>query len=66
MSVKAEYIDGMFRPLEKVPDAVPGKAYTVFSEDELRGLDENFLWLNAAETSFGFWDNEEDTVYDNL
>jgi len=23
-------------------------------------------WLKAAESSFEFWDNEEDTVYDQL
>ena len=66
MSVKAEYVNGIFRPLEKVPDAIPGKVYRVFSEAELRSLTENFTWLKAAEKSFEFWNNEEDAVYDNL
>ena len=66
MSVKAEYCDGMFRPLEKVPDAVPGKVYRVFSEEELRSLSDNLVWLKAAEKSFEFWNNEEDAAYDNL
>lgn len=56
----------MFKPMEKVRDAVPGKAYTVFSEEEPQSLTENFSWLKAAEKSFGFWNNEEDAVYDNL
>jgi len=66
MSVKAEYIDGVFRPMEKVSDAAPGKVYRVFSEEELRSLTENSAWLKVAEESFRFWDNEEDAVYDQL
>jgi len=66
MSVKAEYINGIFRPLEKVPDAALGKTYRVFSEEELRSLTEYSSWLKAAEKSFQFWNNEEDGVYDKL
>ena len=66
MSVRAEYVNGIFRPLEKVSDATPGKVYSVFSEEELLSLTENFTWLKAAEKSFEFWNNEEDAVYDNL
>ena len=66
MSIKATYVDGVFKPIEQVTDAVPGKTYRVFSEEELRELTEDLQWLKAAETSFEFWDNEEDAVYDNL
>lgn len=66
MSVKAEYVDGVFKPLEKVTGAVRGGVYRVFSEEELRNLTDNFVWLKAAEKSFEFWNNEEDAVYDNL
>ena len=66
MSIKAEYVNGIFRPLEKVPDAMPGKVYRVFSEEELRSLTDNLIWLKAAEKSFDFWNNEEDAVYDHL
>ena len=66
MSVKAEYVNGVFKPLEKVRDAVPGSVYRVFSEEELRSLTESFSWLKAVEKSLGFWNNEEDAVYDNL
>jgi hypothetical protein len=38
----------------------------VFSQDELRDLRETLGWLNAAEKSFAFWNNEEDAVYDTL
>ena len=66
MSIKATYLDGVFKPIDQVTDAVPGKTYRVFSEEELRELTEDLHWLKAAETSFEFWDNEEDAVYDNL
>ena len=66
MSVKAKYVEGVFRPLERVPDATPGEIYRVFSEAELRGLRESLPWLGAAAKSFEFWNNPEDAVYDNL
>ena len=66
MSIKAIYLDGVFKPIDQVSDAVPGKTYRVFSEEELRELTEDLHWLKAAEKSFEFWDNEEDAVYDNL
>ena len=66
MSIKATYVDGVFKPIEEVIGAVPGKTYRVFSEEELRELTEDLQWLKAAESSFAFWDNEEDTVYDKL
>lgn len=66
MSVRAEYADGVFKPLERVSDAVPGKVYRVFSEEELHNLTENSAWLKVAEKSFQFWDNEDDAAYDSL
>ena len=66
MSIKATYIDGVFKPIDQVTDAVPGMTYRVFSEEELRELTEDLNWLKAPEKSFEFWDNEEDAVYDNL
>ena len=66
MSIKACYSNGVFTPLEEVRDALPGKVYRVFSEEELRDLTEEFAWLRAAESSFAFWDNEEDTAYHEL
>ena len=66
MSVKAQYVDGVFKPLEKVTGALAGGVYRGFSEEELRNLTDSFFWLKAAEKSFAFWDNEEDAVYDNL
>ncbi len=38
MGIKAEYRSGVFKPLEEVSDAAPGKIYQVFAEDELRWL----------------------------
>ena len=66
MSVKAKYRDGVFIPLEKTEGLTPGRIYMVFSEDELRDMRETFGWLRAAETSFDFWNNEEDALYDSL
>ena len=65
MSMRAAYEDGVFKPLDNVKGATPGKVYTVFSQEELRDLRETLGWL-AAEKSFDFWNNEEDAVYDTL
>ena len=66
MSIKVEYRNGVFKPLAEVSNAVPGKMYRVFSEDELRRLAEDLPWLKGLERSFEFWENEEDAVYDRL
>ena len=66
MSIKVEFSDGVFKPLEKVDNVSPGPVYTVVSEDELRSLAEDLQWLKASEKSFEFWDNPEDAVYDTL
>ena len=65
MSIKAEFADGVFKPLEKVDNIPAGAVYTVLSEDELRGLAPDLEWLKASEKSFEFCDNPEDAVYDN-
>ena len=41
MSIKAEYKNGLFKPLVEVNNAVPGKMYQVFSKNELRRLAED-------------------------
>ncbi len=66
MSVKVEYRNGVFKPLVEVSNAVPGKMYQVFCEGELRRFAEALPWLKGSERSFGFWENEEDAVYDIL
>ena len=66
MSIKAEYRDGVFAPLQEVKAPTPGEVYQVFSESELKRLAAAVLWLKASERSFDFWDNEEDAVYDAL
>ena len=66
MSVKATYRDGVFKPIDKVEAAEPGRVYTVFSEEELRDMRETLGWLKASEKSFDFWNNAEDAVYDTL
>ena len=35
--------------------------------DDARGLSqEDLAWMRLAETSFEFWDNDDDAVYDTL
>ena len=66
MSIKAEYNDGVFAPLQEVEDPTPGEVCQVFSESELKRLAAAVPWLKASERSFEFWENEEDAVYDGL
>jgi predicted DNA-binding antitoxin AbrB/MazE fold protein len=66
MSIKVEFSNGVFKPLEKVDNVPVGAVYTVLSEDELRSLAEDLQWLKASEKSFEFWDNPEDAIYDTL
>ena len=64
LSIKATYVDGVFKPIEHVTQPVPRKTYRVFAKEELRELTEDLQWLKAAEPSFEFWDNDEHAVYD--
>ena len=66
MSIKAEYRDGVFAPLQEVEESTPGEVYEVFSEGELTRLAADVPWLKGSERSFEFWENEEDAVYDSL
>ena len=66
MSIKAEYKDGVFVPLQEVEDPTPGEVYQVFSESELKRLAADVPRLKGSERSFEFWENEEDAVYDGL
>ena len=66
MSIKAEYKDGVFAPLQDVEEPTPGEVYQVFSESGFRRLAAALPWLKASERSFAFWENEEDAVYDGL
>ena len=66
MSIKAEYRDGVFAPLQEVEEPTPGEIYQVFSESELQRLAADVPWFKASERSFEFWDNGEDAVYDSL
>ena len=66
MSIKVEYRNGVFEPLEEVRSAAPGEVYVVFSRSELERLAADLPWLAAAERGFTFWDNDEDAVYDDL
>ena len=66
MSIKAEYKDGVFAPLEEVEEPAPGEVNQAFSESELRRLAADVPWLKRSERSFEFWENAGDAVYDGL
>ena len=66
MSIKAEYGDGVFVPLEEVREPTPGEAFEVLSESELKRLTADVVWLKGSEHGFEFWKSEEDAVYDSL
>ena len=53
-------------PSGEVKDAIPGKTYRVFSDEELLDLTESVRWLKSAEQSFEFWNHDEDATYDQL
>jgi len=48
MSVTATWSEGVFKPTGEVKGAVPGKAYRVFSDEELLELTEGIQWLSRA------------------
>ncbi len=66
MSIKVEYRDGVFAPLEEVEGPTRDEVYQVLSESELKRLAVDVPWLKGSERSFEFWENEEDAVYDSL
>ena len=66
MSIKVEYRDGVFAPLQEVEEPTTGEVFQVFSETELKRLVADVPWLKGSERSFEFWENEEDAVYDSL
>lgn len=66
MSVRAKYVDGVFKPLEEVDGLEEGAVYRVLSSEEIAELAENLAWLKASEDSFAFWDNAEDDVFNEL
>ena len=66
MSGTATWREGVFKPIGEVKGAVPGKAYRVFSDEELLELTEGVQWLRAAEPAFEFWNNDDDAIYDQL
>ena len=64
MSIRVEYRDGVFAPLQEVEEPTPGEVYRLFSETELTQLAADVPRLKGSERSFEFWENEEAAVYD--
>jgi predicted DNA-binding antitoxin AbrB/MazE fold protein len=65
MSIKVEFSNGVFKPLEKVDNLPSGGVYTVLSEEELLSH-RRLAMVAGSEKSFEFWDNLEDAIYDTL
>ena len=55
MSIRAEYGDGVFAPLEEVDDFAPGEVCHVLSDSELKRLvaTAGWLWRRSAASSSG-------------
>ena len=48
MSIKAEYRDGVYAPLQKVEEPTPGEGGRVFSESKLKRLAADVPGLKAS------------------
>ena len=59
------YDNGVVKLLEDAPVHKTMKVIVVFKEEFNEGY-ANKDWLKLSETAFEFWDNEEDSYYDNL
>ena len=64
-TVDGIYHNGIVILLEDVPIDKSMKVIVLFKE-EFNESHENKDWLKLSESSFMFWDNEEDAYYDNL
>ena len=65
MSIKVEFSNGVFKPLEKV-DNLPSGGRIPCCRKRNSAATEDLQWLQASEKSFEFWDNPEDAIYDTL
>ena len=66
MRITTEYRDGVLGSHQEVEEFPPGEVYQVFSGSGMKRLVVDIPWLQGSERSFGFWENEEDAVYDSL
>ena len=64
-AVDGIYHNGIVELLEDVPVDKSMKVIVLFKE-EFNENHENKDWLKLSESSFIFWDNEEDAYYDDL
>ena len=64
MSIKVEYSNGVFKPIGQIENVESGQIDAVFSDAELRNLNESLCCLEAWGKPFEFWNNAEDAIYD--
>lgn len=62
-AVEGIYRNGVVELLEDIPVRKTTKVIVLFKEEF---NDENKDLLKLSESAFEFWDNEEDTFYDDL
>jgi antitoxin (DNA-binding transcriptional repressor) of toxin-antitoxin stability system len=53
-------------PVAMISPLDAGALEDALDEEAKRAERESLGWLAASETSFGFWDNEEDEVWDTV
>lgn len=53
-------------PVAVISSLDAGALEDALDEEAKRAERESLGWLAASETSFGFWDNEEDEVWDTV
>ncbi len=53
-------------PVAVISPLDAGALEDALDEEAKRAERESLGWLAASETSFGFWDNEEDEVWDTV
>ena len=59
MGIEDLHDNGVLKAVEGSALLTPGKRYHALSEEDLN-------WLQAAQASFDLWENDADTVYDDL
>jgi predicted DNA-binding antitoxin AbrB/MazE fold protein len=65
MSIKVEFSNGVFKPLEKVDNLPSGGVYAALSEEELRSH-RRLAMVAGVREKLRILDNPEDAIYDTL
>lgn len=61
----AKRVERIFREMKNLSEAEKQEFLTLLPK-ALRVDPEDLLWARLAESSFSFWDNPEDQIYDEI